>query len=127
MPRRGRARLQAWRPSRKTLPTRRGAALRICFGGLFADLDGTTIASGGVAIVANAATAAQGTWQVKVGAGGFTNLPALTDSTAVVVLGASDLIRFVPALNFNGIARSADGQAVGRDRRIHVQRQCAKH
>jgi hypothetical protein len=83
-----------------------GDSVSNLFGSLFADADGTTIATGGVAIITNAATAAQGTWQVKVGAGEFTDLPLLTDSTAVIVLGVSDLIRFVPAFNFNGIPGS---------------------
>jgi len=79
-----------------------GSSVSSLFGSRFADSDGTTIATGGVAMIANAATAAQGTWQVKVGTGSFVALPTLTDSTAAIVVGATDLIRFLPASNFNG-------------------------
>jgi hypothetical protein len=83
-----------------------GATVANLFGAVFADSDGTTIAAGGVAIVASAATPEQGKWQVKLGTGAFVDLAALVDSTGVVVLQATDLIRFVPASNYFGIPGS---------------------
>lgn len=56
----------------------------------------------GVAITANAATAAQGVWQYFTG-GVWTDLPAVTAGTAFLIA-AADSLRFVPALNFNGPA-----------------------
>src|SRR5262249_22135081 len=73
------------------------------FGGVFGDADGTTINTGGVAIIANAATADQGTWQFSVGAGPFVDFPTLADSSALILLAPGDMIRFVPAPDFNGI------------------------
>jgi hypothetical protein len=83
-------------------PAPGGGSVSSLFGSAFADVDGTTIATGGVAIVANAATAAQGTWQIRVAGGAFTDLPSLVDATGVIVLGAGDSIRFVPAHDYNG-------------------------
>jgi hypothetical protein len=80
-----------------------GDSVSVLFGGLFHDVDGSTLATGGVAIVGNAATAVQGTWQYSVSAGPFTDVPTLVDSTAVILLAPGDLVRFVPAPNFNGV------------------------
>jgi len=79
-----------------------GDSVASLLGGLFSDADGTDIAAGGVALIANAATAEQGTWQFRKGGGAFTDFPALVDSTAVILLGSNDFVRFVPAENFNG-------------------------
>ncbi|MFN8869310.1 MAG: beta strand repeat-containing protein, partial [Pseudomonadota bacterium] len=70
----------------------------------------------GVAIVANAATAAQGTWQYSAnGSTGWTDVPTsgLSDASALV-LPASHWLRFVPSANWNGTpgsltVRLADG------------------
>jgi hypothetical protein len=80
-----------------------GDSVSNLFGSVFHDVDGATISAGGVALIANAATAAQGTWQFSVSAGAFTDLPTFADSTAVVLLAANDLIRFLPSPDFNGI------------------------
>ncbi len=73
------------------------------FGSVFRDLDGTTIASGGVAINSNQATPDQGTWQFQIGNGTFHDFPDLASSAAVIVLATSDRLRFVPAPDFNGM------------------------
>jgi hypothetical protein len=73
------------------------------FGSLFHDVDGTMIASGGVALIGNSATASQGSWQISSGGGSFIKLPALADPAAVILLAASDLVRFLPAPDFNGV------------------------
>jgi large repetitive protein len=56
----------------------------------------------GIAVIANAATAAQGTWQYFDGAS-WTTIPrtGLSNTTALVISATADL-RFLPAANFNG-------------------------
>ncbi|MBI5162669.1 MAG: hypothetical protein HY985_02065, partial [Magnetospirillum sp.] len=59
----------------------------------------------GIAITANAATAQQGTWEYKIGAGAWTAVPTGTPGDgSALVLAASDHLRFTPAANFNGTA-----------------------
>ncbi|MFN6101562.1 MAG: hypothetical protein ACK423_07470, partial [Burkholderiales bacterium] len=57
----------------------------------------------GIAITANAATAAQGKWEYQLSGGAWTAVPTsgLSDSTALF-MAASSKLRFVPAANFNG-------------------------
>ena len=55
----------------------------------------------GVAIVGNAATAAQGKWQYDSG-GGWTDLPTAPSLTSSFLLKATDQLRFLPAANWNG-------------------------
>ncbi len=68
-----------------------------------------------VAIVGNAATAAQGTWQVSDGSGGWINIPTSGLSTTnALVFEVNREVRFVPATDFNGTpgkltVRLADG------------------
>ncbi|MBI1315113.1 hypothetical protein GC176_27800, partial [bacterium] len=75
------------------------------FGGNFSDatdnVSGGSSADAlyGVAITANAATGAQGTWQYF--SGSWMNLPAVSTGAALVVKSA-DSLRFVPASDFNG-------------------------
>jgi len=58
----------------------------------------------GIAISANAATAAQGTWQYNDNAGGgWVDLPSVSDSSAFI-LDTTASLRFVPAANWNGTA-----------------------
>ncbi|MEN9416874.1 MAG: hypothetical protein RI988_494, partial [Pseudomonadota bacterium] len=66
----------------------------------------TASALAGVAITANAATAAQGTWQYSAnGVSGWTAIPTSGLSTsAALVLPASYSVRFVPTANFDGYA-----------------------
>jgi hypothetical protein len=80
-----------------------GQSVSSLFGSVFHDVDGTTISAGGIVLIANAATAAQGTWQFSASAGAFSDLPTLADSTAVILLAPGDLIRFLPGPDFNGI------------------------
>ncbi|MDZ7712867.1 MAG: Ig-like domain-containing protein [Rhodovibrio sp.] len=61
-----------------------GAGVATLVGGLFADVDsGASLA--GVAITGNAATAAEGTWQVQIGGTGWIDLPAVSDTSALVL------------------------------------------
>src|SRR5581483_6483076 len=69
------------------------------FGGSFSDVESFA----GVAIVADAATAAQGTWQYQVGgAGAWTAVPTGASDSSALVLGPTDALRFVPTGSFIG-------------------------
>ncbi|MET0540189.1 MAG: cadherin-like domain-containing protein [Variovorax sp.] len=59
-------------------------------------------ALGGIAIVGNASTAGQGTWQYTTDNVTWTDVPAGASDAAAVLLPASAQLRFVPAANFNG-------------------------
>ena len=64
----------------------------------------STVSSfGGVAIVGNTASAAQGTWEYSINAGSTWTAvsTSVSDSTAVL-LSTTDKLRFTPATNFNG-------------------------
>ncbi|MBI5164587.1 MAG: DUF4347 domain-containing protein, partial [Magnetospirillum sp.] len=68
--------------------------------------DGANAAAiAGIAITANAATAAQGAWEYQIGAGVWTAVPTtgLGDGAALV-LKAGDHLRFAPTGDFNGVA-----------------------
>ncbi len=84
-----------------------GVTVNGLFGPVFSDATDTQSggsnanALAGVAIVGNAATAAQGKWQYNSGAG-WNDLPTATSLTAPFLLGSSDLVRFLPAANWNG-------------------------
>jgi hypothetical protein len=56
----------------------------------------------GVAVTANAATAAEGVYQYFAG-GTWHDLPAVSTASAFV-LDASTLVRFVPAADYSGTA-----------------------
>ncbi|WP_197711187.1 hypothetical protein [Azospirillum brasilense] len=83
-----------------------GTSVATLFGHLFSDpadaVAGGSAANGfaGVAIVGNAATAAQGAWQYWSGSAWIT-VGAVAEGTALVVA-ASALLRFVPAADWNG-------------------------
>lgn len=68
-----------------------------------------------VAIIGNAATAAQGEWQVSDGAGGWITVPtAGLGLASALIVPADRQVRFVPAADFNGTpgqltVRLADG------------------
>ncbi|MCZ8081504.1 MAG: Ig-like domain-containing protein, partial [Rhodobacteraceae bacterium] len=95
-----------------------GALVSALFAANYSDATDSTTATplAGVAIIANAATAAQGTWQYSAnGSTGWTDVPTsgLSDASALV-LPASHWLRFVPSANWNGTpgaltARLADG------------------
>jgi len=79
------------------------------FGPVFSDATDTQTGGSsanvlaGVAIVGNAATAAQGKWQYSTNSGtSWNDLPAAPSPTAPFLLGSSDLVRFSPAANWNG-------------------------
>ncbi|WP_162579764.1 cadherin-like domain-containing protein [Variovorax sp. PBS-H4] len=58
---------------------------------------------GGIAIVGNAATAAQGTWQYSTDSGtSWTAVPAGASDGSAVLLAPDAQLRFVPAANYNG-------------------------
>jgi VCBS repeat-containing protein len=58
-------------------------------------------AFGGVAVVGNAATAAQGVWQYSTNGTTWTDVPTVSDNSALELAPDAQL-RFVPAANFNG-------------------------
>ena len=93
-----------------------GSSVSALFGANFSDVDaGNSLA--GVAITANAATAAQGTWQWFNGTTWLSVSTTLTDTSALY-LAATTSLRFVPAANFNGTpgaltARLVDSSAIG--------------
>jgi uncharacterized repeat protein (TIGR02059 family) len=91
----------------------------------FDDQDLHTLA--GVAVVGNVATAGSGVWQYSTDAGGnWLSLATSVSDTNATVLSASTLVRFLPALNYNGnpgslSVRLWDGQggfAVGSSKNI---------
>ncbi len=60
----------------------------------------------GIAVTANAATAAQGVWQYQTsGSSTWTTIGSVADATALV-LAAADKLRFLPAAGFAGAAPS---------------------
>ena len=82
-----------------------GATVSSLFGGHFSDLDGGAAGTlAGIAITANAATPAQGTWQWLDGAT-WTDISSVSDSNALV-LAAGTSVRFVPAADWNGTTPS---------------------
>jgi VCBS repeat-containing protein len=61
----------------------------------------TSTAFGGIAVVGNAATAAQGTWQYNTG-GGWVSIATTVSGSTAVLLPTTASIRFLPAADFNG-------------------------
>jgi hypothetical protein len=59
-------------------------------------------AFGGVAIVGNTSTAAQGEWQYRLSSGSWTVIPATVADTAALLLPTDASLRFVPATDYNG-------------------------
>lgn len=58
---------------------------------------------GGIAIVGNGATAAEGTWQYSIDGGStWSDVPTSVSDAAAVLLPTDAVLRFVPAANFNG-------------------------
>ncbi len=83
-----------------------GAKVSVLVAGKFSDLRDADQPGqnqlAGVAVVGNASTAVQGQWQFSVDAGSsWQNFAALADATALT-LGLNDLLRFLPAVDFNG-------------------------
>jgi hypothetical protein len=93
-----------------------GALLSTLFGANFSDAADGGGALAGVAITANGATSAQGTWQYSEdGSTGWTAVATTgLSNNAALVLPSTYSLRFVPAANYNGTpgsltARLADG------------------
>jgi len=85
-----------------------GATVASLFGGSFSDatdqVAGGSSANtfGGIAISGYTADAAKGTWQYSTNGGtSWTALGSATTTTAIT-LNSTDLVRFVPAANYNG-------------------------
>ncbi|MGY0781132.1 hypothetical protein ACW7BC_24855 [Azospirillum argentinense] len=82
-----------------------GASVASLFGGLFSDPTDAVFGSAGngfagVAVVGNAATAAQGVWQYWTGSA-WTAVGNVAEGTALI-LAADAKLRFLPAANWNG-------------------------
>ncbi|TXI59724.1 MAG: DUF4347 domain-containing protein, partial [Limnohabitans sp.] len=76
-----------------------GQSISSLFTALFSDVDtGNTL--GGVVVVDNTA-ASQGTWEYSTGGNNWFAIGSVS-TTQGLVLGASTLVRFVPAANWNG-------------------------
>lgn len=92
-------------PEDSAAPT--GNTVSSLFTGVFSDLTDTqtggSIANplAGVAIVGNAATAAQGKWQYDSGSG-WTDLPTAPSLAIPFLLKTTDQVRFLPTGNWNG-------------------------
>ncbi|MFO1350909.1 MAG: integrin alpha [Gammaproteobacteria bacterium] len=76
-----------------------GATTSSLFQSRFSDPPGNTLA--GVAVVANNANAAQGNWQSSIDGNTWSNIGAVS-ATSAVVLDSTHKLRFLPAANFNG-------------------------
>ncbi len=95
-----------------------GATVAALLGGNYSDAADGAGATGlaGVAIVGNAATAAQGVWQYSPDGLAWTTIGVALSDASAVTLPATERIRFLPAANFNGTpgalsVRLADGSA----------------
>jgi hypothetical protein len=95
-----------------------GATIAALFGGNYSDaIDGAQATPlAGIAIVGNAATVAQGTWQYSPDGVAWTGIGTALSNASAVTLPDTHRLRFVPAANFNGIpgaltVRLADGSA----------------
>ena len=82
-----------------------GASVAALLGAVFSDPDaGDTL--GGIALRGYVANPAQGAWQYSTdGGASWSGVPPVADATALA-LGAADLLRFLPAADFDGPAPS---------------------
>jgi len=84
-----------------TVPASGTAVSSLITGGQYTSILGHAFA--GVAVVGNAATAAQGTWEYSANGGSSWNAISTTVSdTSATILSPTDLVRFVPAAGFSG-------------------------
>ena len=87
-----------------------GTLISAEFGPHFSDAEDTVPAGStantfaGIAISANAATAAQGIWQWSTNGTTWNNISTALSNANALVLAATTQLRFLPALNFNGTA-----------------------
>jgi hypothetical protein len=91
-----------------------GTLISSVYGGHFDDSTDNQTANGGssantlagIAITANAATAAQGAWQWSTNGTTWNSIATTVSDTSALVLASSTQIRFLPAANYNGTAPS---------------------
>ncbi|HTB02708.1 MAG TPA: Ig-like domain-containing protein [Bradyrhizobium sp.] len=84
-----------------TVPASGTAISSLITGGQYDSILGHPFA--GVAIVGNAATAAQGTWEYSTNSGStWNNISTTVSDTNATIIGPNDQVRFVPAANFSG-------------------------
>jgi VCBS repeat-containing protein len=77
-----------------------GATVSTLLSGKFSDIDGNTLA--GIAISADASVAGEGTWQYSVNNGVSWTAVGGVSTISALALNPATLLRFVPALNYNG-------------------------
>ena len=84
-----------------TVPASGTAISSLITGGQYNSILGHPFA--GVAIVGNAATAAQGTWEYSTNSGStWTAVSTTVSDTNATIIGPNDQVRFVPAAGFSG-------------------------
>jgi hypothetical protein len=83
-----------------------GALVSSLFAGTFSDATDSPAADtlAGIAITSHTADAAKGAWQYQVNATGAWTALGTGTPAAAITLKAADLLRFVPAANYNGAA-----------------------
>src|SRR5690606_15937243 len=97
----------------KVLDTREGEAGVRLAPGVTRDLAGTLVSSlgspdvdgdafGGIAIVGYTPDATKGVWQFSSDGTAWVNVPAITDATDAMFIGAASRIRFLPAAEYHG-------------------------
>src|SRR5262249_37048099 len=84
------------------MTTSAGATVSSLFATNFADVDGDALS--GIAISAYSVDATKGNWQYSSNGGSSWTTLGSASTTAAVTLKATDLLRFVPAANYNGAA-----------------------
>ena len=105
-----------------------GSSLSDLFGGLFQDNDGAD-SFDGIAIVADAATTAQGNWEYTTDGSTWHDLGTVSTSAAVLLENtANTKLRFVPTANYNGTPGGPDRSCCGQHLFQHLyQRQLKGH
>ncbi len=87
-----------------------GASVSSLFASKFSDTKDTVVGGSseasfiGIALSSYTADAAKGEWQYQIGAAGPWLVLSNATSAAAITLAAADLLRFVPAANYNGAA-----------------------
>ena len=92
--------------------TAAGQTVANLFSGNFSDAaDASQSSLAGVAITSHVPDSTRGVWQYSTSSGSWTALPASSLSAAVVV-NSMDLLRFVPASNYNGPATPLEARLI---------------
>ena len=95
-----------------------GATVSVLFAGNFSDaadqvLGGSSANSfAGIAISSHTVDASKGAWQYSTDGGGSWTPLAGATTTAAITLNAADLLRFVPAANYNGAATALSANLI---------------